>query len=68
MTNNIFETFGTGATLVFFFIMLLWWIMLFILPFVVYSIRAEAKRHTLLLRGIIDELRASRLPSRPPNH
>jgi len=35
--------------------------MLIILPFVVYSLRNEAKRHTLLLRGIIDELRANRI-------
>lgn len=40
---------------------IVWAILTFFLPFVIWSMRAELKRHTLLMRGIIDELRKKKL-------
>lgn len=52
---------------------IVWAILAFFLPFVIWSMRSELRRHTLLMRGIIDELRTNRassprpFPTQPPH-
>lgn len=41
-------------------IAIFWGVLTFLMPFVIWSMRKELKRHSLLMRGIIDELRLNR--------